>query len=171
MDPLPIRKQHRLASYDYSTPGTYFLTICTHNRRCVLSEIAAGEGLAPPVPALTEIGQIAEAQLLELPKRFPRVRIEKYVVMPNHIHMLLTLAEEKPAGGASPAPTSVVDVVRVYKSLTTRLSRPFFSGSVLFQRSFYDHIVRNDEDFRNIWDYIDGNPGKWSEDRFWSEML
>ncbi len=159
MGDLPRRKGMRLAGFDYGTPGAYFVTICTRNRACILSDIAVGEGLAPPSVTLTEIGKIAEEQLLLLPERFPNMHIDNYVIMPNHIHILATLTG--PGGG------TLVDAVRVYKSVTARLAGPLRSGGTLFQRSFYDHAVRGDGDFRDIWSYIDGNPGKWQADRFY----
>ena len=163
---LPKRKRTRLAEYDYSTPGAYFLTICTHEKRCILSDIHVGEGLAPPAVVLTEVGEIAQAQLLALAERFPRLRLDKYAVMPNHVHILLTLMPCDNTGGASPSPT-VIDVVRAYKSITTRLARPYLSDSALWQRSFHDHVVRGEADHLEIWNYIDGNPAKWTEDCFY----
>ena len=95
---LPQRKATRLKGYDYSSPGVYFITICTQNRKCMLSDLVVGEGLAPPETRLSEIGRIAEEQILALEERFPPVSIDRYVVMPNHIHILLLLREQ--AGGA-----------------------------------------------------------------------
>ena len=74
---LPKRKPLRLPEYDYSSPGAYFVTICTHDRRCILSSIAVGEGLAPPAVALTPIGQIVEEQIQAIPARYPAIGIEK----------------------------------------------------------------------------------------------
>ena len=107
------RKPNRLYRYDYSTPGAYFITICTKNKQKTLSSIV-GEGLAPPEPKLSNYGKIAEQQLLNLEKRYPNVTLDKYVIMPNHIHMILVLRET--AGGASPSPTKIVrfSVVRWY---------------------------------------------------------
>ena len=90
---LPKRKHIRLPDYDYSTPGAYFVTICTENRRCTLSEITVGEGLVPPETRLSQIGQCVEEQIQHLPHRYPTVEIEKYVIMPNHVHLLVTIRE------------------------------------------------------------------------------
>lgn len=140
--------------------GAYFITICVQSRRCILSRIV-GEGLAPPVAELTDIGRLAEEQLRRLPDRFPSVTVDKYVIMPNHIHLILEL--QKGAGGASPSPT-VTQVIGAFKSLVTRLCG---GETKLFQRSFYDHIIRGEEDYQEIWEYIDQNPAKWQEDRFY----
>lgn len=164
--PFPQRRPTRLKGYDYSTPGAYFITICTKDRKRTLSDIAVGEGLAPPETHLTAIGRTAEAQLLAIEKRFPSVSIRKYVIMPNHIHLLLVLEER--AGGASPSPT-VPDVIGAFKSVTTRLCRTHGFQGPVFQRSFHDHVIRGEADYREIWEYIDGNPARWREDCFYTE--
>ena len=112
MEELVRRKPTRLYRHDYSTPGAYFITVCTKNKEKILSNV--GEGLAPPAPHLSVYGKIAEQQLLNLEKRYPNVTLDKYVIMPNHIHMILVLKET--AGGASPSPTKIVrfSVVRWY---------------------------------------------------------
>jgi len=153
-----IRKPNRLPGFDYSSQGAYFITICTERRRCVLSTVVA-EGLAPPHLNLSRYGQIAEAQIQQLSSRFPCVVVDRYVIMPNHIHLLLLLHTN---GGASPSAT-VSDVLRVFKSLTTRLCD---CGGRLFQRSFHDHIVRDEQDYLRIAEYIDTNPAKWTLDCF-----
>ena len=98
---LPKRKHPRLGHYDYSTVGAYYITICTQNRRCLLSRIV-GRGLAPAEIQYTAYGQIAREQLLLLEQRYPSLKIDQYVIMPNHIHAILLLEE---TAGASPRPT------------------------------------------------------------------
>lgn len=159
---LPKRKPNRLKDYDYSSAGAYFVTICTQGRRCILSDIV-GEGLAPPVVRLTRYGGLADEQVRQIEVKYPSVRIDRYVIMPNRIHMLLSIRNE--AGGASPSPT-LMDVVRGFKSQTTRLCG---CGEKLFQRSFYDHVVRNEADYLDIWNYIETNPVKWKDDRFYTK--
>ncbi len=114
MTDLPRRKQIRLPEYSYSAPGAYFVTICTQDRKCILSHIAVGEGLAPPETRVTVIGKCVEEQIHALPQRYPSVTIDKHVIMPNHIHLIVTICEDP--GGASPSPT-LCDVARVLKSL------------------------------------------------------
>lgn len=165
---LPQRKQTRLKGYDYSSAGAYFITICTQDRQCVLSSIV-GEGLAPPVVRLTHYGKITETQICLLNSRFPSVAVEKYVIMPNRVHLILRLSGRtenlSPAGGASPSPT-VPTIIGVLKSMVTRSCK---CDTRLFQRSFHDHIIRNSEDYRRIWEYIDSNPAKWAEDCFYNQ--
>ncbi len=164
MTELPKRKSPRLMGYDYSSPGAYFITICTKDKRCILSDVVVGVGLAPPAVRLTAIGKTIDEQIKLLPTRYPSITIDKYVIMPNHVHILLSLREVP--GGASPSPT-VIDVVRAFKSLSTRLCRPRLGKKLLFQRSYHDHVIRNEQDYQRIWNYIDGNPGKWTEDCFY----
>ena len=156
----PKRKPARLAEYDYSAPAAYFVTICTQDRQCILSDILVGEGLAPPVCRLTDTGRVVENEILSIPVRYPNVGIDKYVIMPNHIHMIVEIRAQ--AGGASPSPT-LFDVVRVIKSLSTRRSRL----KNLWQRSYYEHVIRGERDYGEIWTYIDENPAKWTLDRYY----
>ena len=161
---LPKRKAPRLREWDYSNPGAYFLTICTADKQCLLSRIVpVGEGLAPPETKLSEIGKIVEAQIRDLPRRYPSVSLDKYVILPNHVHLLISLTDGEISGGASPSPTAV-DVVRVVKSMSARLCRAQFGVYPLWQRSFYDHIIRSEKDYLEIWQYIDSNPARWAAD-------
>ena len=105
-------------------------------------------------------------QILALPKRYPSFHIDNYVIMPNHVHLLVSL--HKDSGGASPSPT-LFDAVRVIKSLSTRLSRDNLGNLPLWQRSFHEHVIRNAHDYREIWEYIDTNPAKWAEDRYYAQ--
>ncbi len=93
----PKRKQIRLPEYDYSSPGAYFVTICTHERRCILSEIDAGTLHESPAAyvRLTEIGQIVQKTVETLPVRYPDLTVDHSVIMPNHIHLLLRIDEER----------------------------------------------------------------------------
>ena len=85
---FPKRKHPRLKNYDYSTVGAYYITICTHNRRCLLSHIV-GHGLSSAETQYTAYGRIAEEQLLLLEKRYPSLKMDQYVIMPNHIHIII----------------------------------------------------------------------------------
>jgi len=96
----PTRKPTRLKNFDYSLPYTYFVTICTKNHNLILGSISVGQGLAPAVCALSEYGKIAEDELHGLELRYPHITIHKYVIMPNHIHILMSLNK---AAGAIPA--------------------------------------------------------------------
>ena len=170
----PERKPTRVKNYDYSSVGAYFITICTQDRKQILSEIirknnapvsetndyAVGEGLAPPAYSvkLKPCGEIAEEQLKNLEKRYQNVTIDDYVIMPDHIHVLIIF--HKRAGGASPSPT-LTDVVCRFKSLCVRNCKQKYGIDNLFQRSFFDHIIRDNCDYETRRKYIHENPIKW----------
>ena len=155
--PLPRRKVVRLPDYDYRLCGAYFITLCTENRVEILSEISRGGALLRPV------GRIAEQVLLDLPQRYP-VQIDKYVIMPNHLHCILRIT-------APHALVSVRGMLCAYKSLTTKAANQAMQtpGRKLWQRSYYEHIVRDETDYQEIWQYIDENPQKWEIDRFYGK--
>ena len=161
---IPRRKPTRLSHYDYGRSGAYFITICTHEKRCTLSRIV-GEGLAPPAVHLSKYGMIAETQLHLLYDRFPAIHRMRYVIMPNHIHILLTICRE--AGGASPSPTAS-QIVGAFKSLTTRECNRQYGTVKIFQRSFHDHIIRDRDDYIRIAKYIAENPKLWHRDCFYT---
>ena len=165
---FPKRKHPRLDNYDYSSAGAYFVTICTQNRRCVLSRIV-GRGLAPAEATAVEytsFGEIAEKQLFLLTDRYPYLEIDRYVIMPNHIHAIMILNGE--AAGASPRPT-LTDIVCTYKSLATRECKKHGFDGKLFQTSFYEHIIRCREDYEEITKYIYENPIRWYYDELYTE--
>ncbi|MBR5237044.1 MAG: transposase [Clostridia bacterium] len=162
---LPKRKPTRLKGYDYSLPGAYFVTICTKDKKPLLSKIV-GQGLAPAENQLTIYGNIAKEQIELLAHRYQTIKIDNYVVMPNHIHLLISNYETM--AGASPCPT-ISAVICAFKSITTRkCHKAGLSEPHLFQSSFHDHIIRGKEDYQKIWEYIDGNALKWEEDCFYN---
>ena len=176
----PQRKSTRLHCYDYSTTGAYFITICTRDRMRILSEISrenltsadavnnfqvVGEVLAPPAPRLSKIGEVVEEQLLDLEERYKNILIDEYVIMPDHIHMILII---KNAGGASASPT-MNDVIRAFKSLTSRICKQRFGIETIFQRSFYDHVIRDRKDYETRKKYINENPIKWYYDKIYED--
>ena len=160
----PKRKHPRLKQYDYSLPGYYYVTI--HNERNAPYLSKVGRGLAPAaaVLKLTSQGQVAQCQLQVLQERYPSVSVEKYVIMPNHIHMILRLMGE--TAGASPRPT-LPEIVGTYKSLVTRLCNQSDQtpGRKLFQTSFYETVLRDERMYQDCWRYIEGNPSKWLEEK------
>ena len=161
---LPERKHTRLRDYDYGTAGAYFVTICTQNRRCLLSRIV-GRGLAPAEIQYTQYGQIARNQLLLLERRYPALKIDSYVIMPNHIHAILIL-EDAEAGRNR----TLSDVICAYKSLTTRECKKVRPIDKLFQTSFYEHVIRGRKDYDEIVEYITNNPKQWELDSLYSEI-
>ena len=153
---LPNRKKNRLDDFDYSAPFAYFVTLCTQDKKKILSDIV-GDGFPVPKPC----GIIAEEMIAEIPRKYPCVHVDKYVIMPNHIHMLLKID-----GTGNPSPT-LGNVIGWYKYQATKkinLSLQV-SGERVFQRSYYDHVVRNEQDYLEIWNYIEGNASEWVAQR------
>ena len=162
MGDRPTRKLIRLPAFDYSSAGAYYVTICTQNRRCILSDVVVGEGLAPPAVCLSEIGLCAEEEIRAVNARYEDVRIDNYVIMPNHIHLIVSICEQ--TGGASPSPT-LADIIRVIKSVSSHRC-----PELKWQRSYYEHVIRSERDYLEIWNYIDGNPAKWTDDKYYIEI-
>ena len=160
----PNRKHPRLKQYDYSTAGAYFVTICTQNKRCLLSNIV-GRGLAPAETVYTAYGKIAIEQLLLLEKRYPSLKIDQYAIMPNHIHAIFLLEETT---NENTRPT-ISDIVCAYKSLTTRACKKVYPIEKLFQTSFYEHVIRGQADYDAIAEYIVNNPKQWELDELYSK--
>ncbi|MBQ3557366.1 MAG: transposase [Oscillospiraceae bacterium] len=154
----PKRKPNRLSQYDYSQPGGYFITICTKGRKEVLGTVVGADVLIGPQVTLTELGEQVRRVLEDMPS------VDKYVVMPNHIHMVVRLPDENGAMRTSP-PTRLPAVVRYFKRSITQVT-----GENVWQRGYHDHIIRNEEDYLRIWEYIDTNPAKWREDCYYTEV-
>lgn len=157
---LPKRKRQRLEKYDYSTPGYYFITICTYHKQHLLSEIKTGDDSGECENCLTDLGRIVQETLDSLPERFPNVRIDKRVIMPNHLHAVIAL-------DGSDFSKSLSDIVCAFKSLAVKRCRTAGFTQPLFQNSFHDHIIRSQQDYEKIWLYIHGNPQNWNKDCFY----
>ena len=158
---LPKRKPTRLKEYDYSTPGAYFITICVKDKKHLLSKISntVGEGLcALPKHELTPIGKEVEKSIQYINNDYIGVKIDKYVIMPNHIHLIVILDD---AGGHGNTPLQ--NVIGQLKSYTTNKF-----ADTLWQRSYHDHIIRGEKDYKKIWEYIDTNVIKWEQDCFYN---
>ena len=149
---LPKRKINRLADYDYNQNGAYFITICTQDRKPILSQIV-GDG--SPVPKTA--GVIAEKTIMQITEKYPSVSVEKHVIMPDHIHILLRIDN----GTGNPSPT-LGNIIGWYKyQVTKEVNRQnYTAGEKLFQRSYYDHVIRNQQDYNAVWEYIEQNPRK-----------
>lgn len=151
------RKYPRLKQYNYSLPGYYYVTIHNEDHASLLCNITQDDILQRPVVKLTKTGLLAKEQLLSLEQRYGYVRIDKYVIMPTHIHVIIRLL-----AGPLPRP-GLTDIVGAYKSLATRQINEAgrTPGKKQFQRSFYETVIRNERAYQSCWKYIDGNPEKW----------
>ena len=143
----PKRKPMRLPEYDYGSNGCYFVTICTQNRRCVLSRVVGDDAHIVP----TKYGEVAEKYIKSIPG------IDKYVIMPNHIHMII-INDSGTMWASSP---TISQKIKSFKTLVTKEI-----GTAIFQRSFHDHVIRDSGDYLAIWEYIDTNPAKWADDEY-----
>ena len=157
MEP-PNRKPNRLPDYDYDQNGAYFITICTQDRKPILGHIVGGGALDAPSVILSQIGKIAHKYILSS-NRMNGPTIEKYVIMPDHIHLILRV-DVAAAKGTSRAPSPTNAAVPHFVSTFKRFCHRDV-GSQIFQRSYYDHVIRNQKDYDEIWEYIENNPGKW----------
>lgn len=170
---LPKRKNNRLPAYDYAQNGAYFITICTKERQEILwasNELETAEdvgaSIARPyvVAPLSKQGKIVEQCILQISNHYPAVSVEKYAVMPNHIHLFLLIQNEG-SGRAMLAPTATISqIIQQFKGAVTKAL-----GYSIWQKSFHDHVVRTQQGFEMIWQYIDTNPQNWHEDCFYKE--
>ena len=148
------RKYPRLKQYNYSLPGYYYVTI--HNERTapLLSKVESGDSRYQATVRLTRAGIIAMEQMMLLEQRYPYVRIDKYVIMPTHVHVIIRLLD-----GAMPR----TEIVGAYKSFVTRGINAVrnMPGQRQFQRSFYETVIRSEVAYQSCWRYIDSNPEKW----------
>ena len=205
------RKRTRLRAYDYSGSGVYFMTVCTEAKRPVLCRIVGAGVLDGPRPELTAQGKIVQNRLEEMERIYDDISIDHYVIMPNHVHLLLTIRGAGPGTWGTPSPTdagagpgtsrtpsptdagagpgtsrtpSPTDAgagpgtSRTPSPTNARLPQ-FLStfkrftnreiGFPIWQRSYHDHIIRDEPDFLNHWQYIDDNPAKWAEDPYYCD--
>jgi putative transposase len=163
---LHHRRSYRLKDYDYAQGGCCFVTVCVQNRLCLFGEVIESR------VRLNGAGELINRMWIALPERFPSVALDDWVIMPNHVHGLIVLeGGQRARADTRPAPT-LGDVMSAYKSETTvaygkgvkDLGWQPFEGK-LWQRDYFDHIVRSEADLERIREYIAFNPGRWEEDR------
>ena len=131
--------------------------------RLLLDRVVGGDLITPPRVELTAQGRIVEKYLLSS-ERVQTVRLDKYVIMPNHLHLILVIEE-----GQEPGRGHANQLIPQWVSALKRLCEKEL-GQDIFQRGYHDHIIRNDRQYRLIWNYIDGNPARWKEDKFYRAM-
>lgn len=163
MDKRPKRKQLRLPEYDYSQVGCYFITVCAEERKMLFWDSVGADIIRPDAPPLSACGMTVEQAILDIPVHYPQVTLHKWVVMPNHIHLLLQINEV--GGRMISAPTRTISTMigQMKRAASKGAGRP------IWQKGFYDHVIRNEADFLIIWNYIDTNPARWAEDRYYDE--
>jgi len=178
------RRSIRLKGYDYSQPGAYYVTIVTDQRAHRFGEVVNHE------MQLSEVGQIAEACWRAIPEHFPQIELGAFMVMPNHVHGILIFHETVGARDVGehddivgarhgvplqpipnlekfgkPVSGSLATVIRQYKSAVTRQMVQRYGGMpIVWQRNYYEHIIRDEHDHQNIYNYILNNPFNWETD-------
>ena len=149
----PTRKRNRLEAYDYTQGGAYHIVLCTEGRKCVFSQVY--EGADTQQLRLYPLGQMVEQAILAIPVHYPTVEIVRYSVMPNHVHLLLRLSTEQ----ENP---SVSWIINQLKGAVTKKA-----GTKIWQKGFYDQVIRSEADFQAAGEYIEYNPAKWKTDDYY----
>ena len=168
---LPQRKRLRLKGFDYSTPGAYFVTVCTHNRKCTLSRVVGAIHESPEIQ-LTEYGKIVDRLIHTIP--LPSLAtIDRYVIMPNHIHLIIIIAEGEDLRAIRESPLRGRSVIsKIIGHIKMNASKEIhnrYGNVTIWQRGFHDHIIRNQSDYETISKYICENPIVWQYDCFYTE--
>lgn len=154
---LAKRKSIRLKDYDYGSAGVYFVTICTKDRKALFwNNVGATSGRQQET-RLSKYGKVVDEAIHKIPIYYPDVKIDNYVVMPNHVHILLSIE-----GNIDGRPVVAPTISRVVKQMKGYVSKQI--GHSVWQKSFIDHIIRNEKDYLEHYTYIDNNPLKWEED-------
>ena len=189
MNNLPERKNGRLINYNYSSAGAYFLTVCTHNHKPILSDIIINSNpthiIMPNVGAIHEspvcrpefiyecseirlkpYGKILDRLINEIHEKYG-VTVSDYVIMPNHFHLIVFIDEERAIRESPLQKRSLISKIIGYVKATASKQIHLISPDMkIWQRNYHDHIIRSDEEYLMIADYIHTNPGRWEEDRF-----
>lgn len=146
MNNLPKRKSIRMAGYDYSAPGAYFITVCVADRRAILWNV----GAATSRPSLSLIGSVVQTAIEQIPQHYPMITVDKYCIMPDHIHMILSVNTDVD-GRQIAAPTVSTAIGQMKRWVSVQLGRS------IWQKSFIDRVIRNDKGYQAIWEYIENN--------------
>ena len=148
--PFYQRKSPRLPKFDYRSTQYYFLTLCTHNKECIFGQL----------PEMNRLAGIVQAHIEQLGIIRNGVQVDKYVIMPNHVHMIISLQDNS---------ISISYLLALFKTGVTKQIRQIYPHMKVWQRSFHDHVIRNEADYQRIWSYIDTNPIRWEMDCFYKE--
>ena len=151
---LPKRKNIRLNDYNYSSNGAYFITICTKNKENLLWKNVGANCVRPldQLP-LSKIGIVIENEIYKLNTVYENIKVDKYQIMPNHIHLIIFIYEDS-NGRTQFAPT----ISRIIKQFKGSITKQI--GFSIWQKSFYDRIIRNENEYQSVWNYIHNNPLK-----------
>ncbi len=166
------RRSIRLPEYDYAQPGAYFITICTHQRACLFGKIVDGEML------LNEMGRLVQYEWNKTQQIRPEIELDQFVIMPNHFHAIIWVhdgrgtARRAPTGESTPEQFgkpvvgSIPTIVRAFKSAVTRQINFYRNtpGMPVWQRNYYERVIRNEVEMNAVREYIVNNPQQWALD-------
>ncbi|HDO22867.1 MAG TPA: transposase [Nitrospirae bacterium] len=157
------RKTIRLKGYDYAQNGAYFVTICIKNKECISGEILDGKIV------LNDVGEMIQSVWNGLPEHYPHVELDQFVVMPNHMHGIVVISNDNYKGGETPPlrERTLGQIVAYFKYQTTKQinQRRNTPGIPVWQRNYFDRIIRNETELKRIRRYILDNPLKWHLDK------
>lgn len=161
---LPKRKTIRIKGYDYSTSGYYFITICTKDKKCILSKVVSSNNSAQT--QLTQTGQLVENCLYKLSKIYTCVKLHDFVIMPNHVHAVIEIdnISEQLHRAQVCAPTMTLG--QIVRGLKAGVSK--YVGNSIWQRNYYEHVIRNEKEYLRILEYINNNPLNWALDEYYN---
>ncbi len=158
---MPQRRPNRIENYDYSQCGAYFVTVCTQERKKILSKISVGTPVPgcpkKPCPELLWHGEIADKFIRQMDSFYKHLSVDKYVIMPDHVHFLITIHDGHPGRGVPTRTSAIARFVGTFKRFCNKEY-----GKNIWQSRYYDHVVRNQQDYNEVWEYIENNPAKWA---------
>ena len=167
---LPNRKRIRLQNFDYNENGAYFVTVCVKDRKQILSNINVGTGVLDCSKiVLTKCGEIVDRYINQLNAFYDNISVDKYVVMLDHIHLLIMVSNNLRGRSGMPVPTDADYKIDNTNSIISKFVSTFKRfcnkeiGEPIFQRSYYNHVIRNQSDYNDTWEYIESNPSRWVE--------
>jgi len=160
MKELPSRKPNRLKGYDYSQRGCYFITICIKDGHELLwDQLTVGARIARPL--LSDVGIIVEKTIENISYIYEWVLVDKYVIMPNHVHLIIIIGDGGGRAMRAPTISTIINQMKGYVSKQI--------GYSIWQKLFHDHIIRSETDYERIWKYIDENAENWQQDCFYQK--
>ncbi|HPF56288.1 MAG TPA: transposase [Clostridiales bacterium] len=160
MDDLPKRKKNRLDGYDYSSCGAYFVTLCVSGRQNQLWENEESNCIHPQeAAALSETGKIVEKEIRRLNITYESVAVDKYCIMSDHIHLIIFFLPDLNERAQRVEPVTPPTLSRVIKQFKGAITKQI--GYSIWQKSFYDKIIRSEKGYRDVWEYVDTNPYRW----------
>ena len=160
MRELPARKNVRLKKYNYSQEGAYFITICVKDRHEMLGRVVGRDALGAPFVQISEYGEIIRKEIEKTHLYYTNVVVEKFIIMPNHVHMIVSVSGETEIHGQNGAPGASRPTTALIPRIVTMLKKKTNKtyGFDMWQTSYHDRIIRNESEYQKIWQYIDENP-------------